>query len=496
MQNATMIQYFHWYIDGNGTLWNKFKDDLEYLKSLGISAAWLPPATKGTGGGYSQGYDVYDVYDLGEFDQKGSTATKYGTRKQYEEAIKAAHEAGIQVYADVVLNHMGGGDEKELFQVVKVDPEDRTKEISEPFDIEGYTKFTFPGRNGKSSQFEWNFTCFTGVDYADSGDPDGNNGIYKIINQWGMGWEDMIDEEKGNYDYLMYNDIEFRNPAVRDELVRWGIWYQQAVDFDGVRLDAVKHISPQFYNEWLDKLRAETGKEIFAVGEYWAPGQLDLLLKYLDATENRMSLFDSSLHHNLHHASKGGNDFDMRTIFDDTLVQAMPTKAVTVTDNHDTQPLQALEAPLENWFKPLAYALILLRVDGYPAVFYPDLYGANYKDKGQDGNDYEIWLPKVEELEKLLLARRDFAYGPQRDYFDHSNCIGWTREGDDDHSGCAILMTNSDDGFKEMQVGKRYAGKTFIDFLENHPAEVQINEEGCGQFEVNAGSVSVWVEKV
>ncbi|MDI8752022.1 hypothetical protein MJH54_31455, partial [Salmonella enterica subsp. enterica serovar Montevideo] len=41
--------------------------------------------------------------------------------------------------------------------------------------------------------------------------------------------------------------------------------------------------------------------------------------------------------------------------------------------NHDTQPLQALEAPVEPWFKPLAYALILLRENGVPSVFYPDL---------------------------------------------------------------------------------------------------------------------------
>ena len=43
--------------------------------------------------------------------------------------------------------------------------------------------------------------------------------------------------------------------------------------------------------------------------------------------------------------------------------------------NHDTQPYQALEAPIEPFFKPLAYALILLRFDGYPCIFYGDLYG-------------------------------------------------------------------------------------------------------------------------
>ena len=72
--------------------------------------------------------------------------------------------------------------------------------------------------------------------------------------------------------------------------------------------------------------------------------------------------------------------------FDNTLLQARPTHAVTVVDNHDTQPLQALEAPVMSWFKGIAYALILLRDEGYPCVFYPDLYGAHYKDKGRDGN--------------------------------------------------------------------------------------------------------------
>ncbi|MFP1495627.1 hypothetical protein ACLB1Q_02310 [Escherichia coli] len=37
---------------------------------------------------------------------------------------------------------------------------------------------------------------------------------------------------------------------------------------------------------------------------------------------------------------------------------------MTLVANHDTQPLQALRAPVEPWFKPLAYALILLRENG------------------------------------------------------------------------------------------------------------------------------------
>lgn len=37
---------------------------------MGFSAIWLPPAYKGVGGIHDNGYGVYDLYDLGEFNQK------------------------------------------------------------------------------------------------------------------------------------------------------------------------------------------------------------------------------------------------------------------------------------------------------------------------------------------------------------------------------------------------------------------------------------------
>jgi alpha-amylase len=494
MQNGTILQYFHWYYPTDGSLWKKLKEEAPRLAEMGFTAVWLPPACKGTNGTYSIGYDIYDLYDLGEFDQKGSVRTKYGTKKEYMDAIKAVHDAGMQVYVDIVLNHKAGADEPELIKVRKVDPEDRTKFTSEPFDIEAYTKFTFPGRKGKYSPFIWNFQCFSGVDYDNKTK---ETAIYSIQNDYGEGWEEVVDDEKGNYDYLMYDDIEFRNPAVREELKKWGEWYCKQTGFDGVRLDAVKHISPDFENEWLDHMRKTTGKEFFAVGEYWAPGNLPLLQKYIEATGGRMSLFDASLHHNFVNASKQGKDYDLTTLFNDTLVTANPERSVTVVGNHDTQPLQSLEAPVEQWFKPLAYAAILLREKGYPCVFFTDLYSATYKDKGHDGNEYEIFLPACENIDKLMQARKIFAYGTQRDYLDHGNCIGWTREGDEEHpgSGCAVLLSNGDDGTKTMEMGKAHAGKTFYDYFGKREEKITLDGDGKGEFKVGAGSVSIWVEE-
>jgi len=492
LQNGIMMQFFHWYYPADGSLWKHFKEETKRLAELGITSVWLPPAYKSTSGGYSVGYDVYDIYDIGEFDQKGSVRTKYGTKQEYIDAINAAHEHGIQVYVDVTINHMGGADEAEKIKALKVNPDNRNEVIEGPLDIEAFTKFTFPGRKGKYSQFIWDYNCFSGVDYANDKQ---EGGIYSIINEYGEGWEDMIDDEKGNYDYLMYADVEFRNPAVREEMKRWIKWYYDTVHFDGLRLDAIKHISPSFFNEWLDYIRKEIKPDLFVVGEYWAPGNLPLLLKYIEATEGRMTLFDAALHNNLFTASNAGNNFDMRTIFNNSLVEVKPDLAVTVVDNHDTQPLQALEAPVDPWFKGIAYALILLRESGYPCIFYADFYGSIYTDKGGDGNDHEVIIPRCEDLEKLLLLRKQFAYGVQRDYFDHANCIGWTREGVDEMpgSGCVVLLSNGDEGFKDMEVGKKFAGKKFKDYLGRRQEEVVINKDGWGKFFSPPGSVSVWV---
>jgi len=494
MENFTMLQFFEWYYPADGSLWDHFKNEAKRLKSIGIDTVWLPPAHKGMAGDQASGYDSYDIYDLGEFDQKGAVRTKYGTKQQLIDAISAGKEAGLQVYVDIVLNHMGGADEKEVVTVKKVEPDNRNEFISERLQIEAYTKFTFPGRAGKYSDFTWDYQCFSGVDYNASTQ---ETAIYSIQNQYGEGWQDVLDLENGNYDYLMLSDIEFRNPEVREELKRWGEWFYETVGFDGFRLDAIKHMDPEFYNEWLDHLRGKYGKEFYTVGEYWAPYDLDSMLKYIEATDRRMSLFDAPLQGNFFKASKEHNEFNLCTIFDNTLVQVMPDLAVTLVENHDTQPLQSLEQTVEQWFRPLAYALILFREAGYPCIFYTDLYGSTYKDKGNDGEEHEITLSKLEGLEKMLYSRKHVAYGSQTDYFDHPNCIGWTRQGDDEHenSGCAVVISNGDDGSKRMEMGLQHAGKVFVDYLNNVEGEVAIGEDGWAEFEVKGSSVSLWALK-
>jgi alpha-amylase len=142
------------------------------------------------------------------------------------------------------------------------------------------------------------------------------------------------------------------------------------------------------------------------------------------------------------------SNYDLRQIFDNTLVKQYPTLAVTLVKNHDSQPLQALESVVESWFKPIAYALILLRQSGYPCIFYADYYGAIYKDKGKDGQEHEIFLDTHQAIiDKLLFARKTYAFGREIDYLDYPTCIGWTRLGTDKHpGGMAVLISNGGDG--------------------------------------------------
>ena len=478
--NSTMMQYFEWYLAGDSSLWNKVANDAKHLENIGITHIWLPPAYKGAGGTNDTGYGVYDLYDLGEFDQKGTVATKYGTKEEYLKAIKMLHESNIKVYADIVLNHKMGADETEDVLAVQDDASDRNVSISEAKPIRVWTKYTFPGRGDIYSNFKWNWTHFHGIDW------DENTGKAAIYKFYGKHWDEDVDKENGNYDYLMGADIDLNNLDVVNELSTWGKWYVDTTSIDGFRLDAVKHIRAEFYPEWLSKLRQVFDKKLPAVGEYWSTN-MEVINNYFAKTQDTMSLFDVPLHYNFYRASISDGAFNMAEIFDGTIVKERPDKAVTFVDNHDTELGQSLESWVLDWFKPHAYSLILLRKEGLPCVFYGDYYGIQEKGVG----------PKNDMLDKLLKLRKYYAYGEQYDYFNDRCVIGFTRLGDYEHpnSGLAVVMTDGRGGSVQMNVGKKLANTVFYDCTGNLSETVYVDNDGNGIFYCKDGSVSVWIKQ-
>ena len=154
------MQYFEWYLPNDGLWWKRCARRRRKICGIGITQVWLPPAYKGTCQ-EDVGYGVYDMYDLGEFYQKGTVRTKYGTKEEYLEAIRAFQDAGIRVFADIVLNHRMGGDELEEVTAVADSPDDRNRQIGGEQTVKVWSRFTFPGRKGKYSDFIWDHRHFT-----------------------------------------------------------------------------------------------------------------------------------------------------------------------------------------------------------------------------------------------------------------------------------------------------------------------------------------------
>jgi alpha-amylase len=489
IQNGVIMQCFHWYSPADGTLWDEVASRAAELARTGFTAVWLPPAYKGIEGARDVGYGAYDMYDLGEFDQKGSVRTRYGTKAQYLAAVKALQKAGLAVYADTVLNHRIGGDETEVVRATPYPQDDRLRPKGEPREIEAFTRYTFPGRRGKHSRFEWHARHFDAVDY-DHRRPDERNTVYLFE---GKRFDDRLALESGNFHYLLGADVDYESQEVRDEVTAWSRWCLDATGVDGFRLDAVKHVSAWYFPQWLDELERHAGKDLFVAVEYWT-ADAGTLHWYLDRLGGRITVFAVPLHYHFHYASRAGGNYDMRRLVDATLMQQRSRDLVTFVENHDSQPLRALESVVEPWFKPLAYAITLLRREGYPCVFAADYYGAEYEDLGRDGHPHRIVMPSHRWLvDRFLDARRRCAWGPQIDYLDHWNRVGWTRLGDEHHpKAMAVLLSDAHEGSKWMEVGR--ANARFTDLTEHVKEPVVTNDAGWGEFRCRGGSVSVWVQ--
>lgn len=119
-QNDVMMQAFYWDVpvnagSFNGSWWDTLTAKMSALKTAGFTGLWVPPPSKGNFGIYDMGYGLYDHYDLGNYNQKGTTETRFGSRTELNSMISAAHSTAggapyMNIYADIILNHIYTGD--------------------------------------------------------------------------------------------------------------------------------------------------------------------------------------------------------------------------------------------------------------------------------------------------------------------------------------------------------------------------------------------------
>jgi alpha-amylase len=309
-------------LDGDATIqfwWDHLATQANAFAKAGFTAIWLPPPLKGASGSFSSGYDLFDDYDLGAKNQRGTIPTRYGTREMLQRCAAMMRANGIDVYVDLVENQRDGDDGKFNFKYV------------DGFGVLGSGRFAkgpgdfhphVPEDPGVfSDQFQF------GRDLAPI------NGIPK--DHCGNGLLDAAD------------------------------WLTRALDLKGYRLDNAKGVSTVFVQRLLSH-GAMSNK--FAVAEF-ADGNIQLIENWANAVQHRSAALDFPLHFALKNMCNSPDSFDMSSLDHAGLAGVDPQGAVTFVENHDTDRGGVGGPIVRN--KMLAYAYTLTS-EGYPGVFYRD----------------------------------------------------------------------------------------------------------------------------
>jgi alpha-amylase len=216
--SGVMMQAFYWDVPSGGNWWDHLNAKVSDWSNAGIDAIWLPPVSKAQNGAFSMGYDPFDYYDLGEYNQMGSTETRFGARTELESLISNAHTNGLNVIADIVINHNSGGDiESNIF-------------------TGGNTYSDFQPLSGmfNRSMYDFHPNDFHSNDTGSFG-----------------GFSDMCHHKTYVQNWLWNNE----NSVAK--------YYMNEIGFDGRRIDYVKGFEP-----WVVKNR-KNAVGGFSFGEYW-----------------------------------------------------------------------------------------------------------------------------------------------------------------------------------------------------------------------------------
>ena len=182
--------------DGIGDI-NGITEKLEYLQELGIDVIWLSPVYQSPND--DNGYDISDYQAI---------MTEFGTMEDFDRMLSRAHELGIKIMMDLVVNHTS--DEHAWFVESK-------KSVDNP-----YRDF-FIWRKGKEDGSEPNNwgSCFSGS-------------AWKYDPQTDMYFLHLFSKKQP--------DLNWDNPDVREhvfDMMNW--WCEKGID--GFRMDVISLIS-------------------------------------------------------------------------------------------------------------------------------------------------------------------------------------------------------------------------------------------------------------
>jgi glycosidase len=188
----------------HGGDWQGIIDNLDEIKKVGATALWISPVQQNDRN--FMGMDGYHGYWPNDFHK---TEPAFGDMDKLKELVEKAHEKGMKVVIDLVLNHTG---------------------------------YNHPWANDPEKK-EW---------FHDNK----------------LSFKD--DMEKGSLFGLP--DLAQEKPMVEDYLIEMGKFWARETNCDGFRLDAIMHFPAEFQQKFTDAMKKERGENFFLLGEAYTGG--------------------------------------------------------------------------------------------------------------------------------------------------------------------------------------------------------------------------------
>lgn len=295
---------------------------------LGITGIWLMPVSE------AASYHGYDVIDYRTID------ADYGTNEDFQALVAAAHERGIAVIVDLVLNHTSA--EHPWFQAALEPGSDRA---------------------------DWYI-------FADE-DPGWRS-------PWGsQAWHPL---EDGRFVFGLFGgnipDLNLRNPDVTAEMLDISRFWLEDMGVDGFRLDAVKHLiendtivvhTPETH-AWLqafDTFVSEIKPNALTIGEIFGD-PINVIQRYVDNQELDMT-FAFPLADAMRQSATLGNNRNVRQSQREIL-RAFPNfDYAAFLTNHDQSRI--MSQLVGNAGKARVAAALLLTQPGLPFLYYGEELG-------------------------------------------------------------------------------------------------------------------------
>ena len=479
-----IVQYFE-------TRWDEMYQRLPEIAEIGYESIWTPPPGKSPiAGPYPHayggnvGYNSYDRFDLGDHPQRGHWETRYGSRTSMRNMVDNAHQMDLKIYPDIVFNHTGNG------------PDYRTYPGMVPQDFHGWNDAAQPGGFKRAPRmFIW----------------DAANGYGGTLHQELVSLMDIVLEFDGRFQgnnepkyasdptpfvrhpgdpekYPYFNQTGYVTENSRQFVTRWINWLGYAMDYDGVRLDAPKHVGKEYfglpgqsqatkdqtliyniqknfnerrgltdtdpfddmYSNYLRRDDALVYSEFFigSIGEtdYWrnpSDRNWGIQTRYLDFPRKSQMIMAAFNNGNL-------------AALDNISAGFSPEEGVIFAHSHDEDPPNKLE---------LAYAYILTRV-GTPVVYFTGNNLADNEDKEENGI---TWMRKGYDgalgdknagtIPNLIYIHNQFARGREFTRWGEGDFFAFERYEDlnsngQPNSGEGLLLTVlNDSGFDQTRNG-------------------------------------------